>query len=249
MSDFAPGFASRHDSAGDALQRAFGVLPDFAPHDIGASARDRAPAPKHFSPEAAGPQHFAPADRKQNPTQGWDPFNPDVSQDDAAGQFTDPVAAAKEAGIAEGRAQAFAEMATANDRDQQLLMELRAALGERSHFDRDTFARHLRQAVVHLVTRIVGEVGVEGELLTRRIEAAAELLADSAESAMLRLHPDDVPLVEGALPKTVFPVGDSNIARGSFALESASTVVEDGPDLWLEQLGAALDRVAVPPAC
>jgi flagellar assembly protein FliH len=29
-------------------------------------------------------------------------------------------------------------------------------------------------------------------------------------------------------------------------LESASTIVEDGPELWLEQLAQAIDRVAVP---
>lgn len=249
MSEFAPGFASRHDHAGEALQRAFGVVPGFAPHDIGARARNRTGRPRHFSPETAQPQHFSPANPDQDPTEGWDPFDPDPAQQAEEGQFTDPIAAAKEAGIAEGRAQAFTEIATANDRDRQLLTELRAALSERSHFDRETFARHLRQTVVHLVSRIVGETGVAGDLLAGRIAAAVELLADGAESAMLRLHPDDVPLVEGALPKTVFPVGDSNIERGSFVLESASTVVEDGPDLWLEQLGAALDRVAVPPAC
>jgi flagellar assembly protein FliH len=46
----------------------------------------------------------------------------------------------------------------------------------------------------------------------------------------------------------VFAVGDVHVARGSFVLESASTIVEDGPELWLEQLAQAIDRVAVPTA-
>ena len=42
------------------------------------------------------------------------------------------------------------------------------------------------------------------------------------------------------------PDGSSNngfidlYKRGSFVLESASTVVEDGPDLWLDQLATAI---------
>jgi flagellar assembly protein FliH len=75
------------------------------------------------------------------------------------------------------------------------------------------------------------------------------LLADGAESALLRLHPDDVPLVQGKLPATIFPVGDPHVTRGSFVIESASTIVEDGPDVWLDQLAQAIDRVPIPPAC
>jgi flagellar assembly protein FliH len=29
-------------------------------------------------------------------------------------------------------------------------------------------------------------------------------------------------------------------------LESAATIVEDGPDLWIEQLAQAIDRAALP---
>jgi len=110
-------------------------------------------------------------------------------------------------------------------------------------------AGQLRQTVLFLVTKLVGEIGVAPELLARRIEAAAELLADSAEAAMLRVHPDDVALLEGKLPKAVFAIGDAAIVRGGFVLESASTIVEDNPELWLEQLAQAIERVAVPPAC
>ncbi|MBD8702109.1 flagellar biosynthesis protein FliH, partial [Sphingomonas sp. CFBP 13714] len=84
------------------------------------------------------------------------------------------------------------------------------------------------------------------DLLAGRIESATELLADSAEAALLRLHPDDVALIEGTLPKSIFAAGDPNVARGSFVLESASTIVEDGPAMWLDQLASAIDRVAVP---
>jgi len=110
-------------------------------------------------------------------------------------------------------------------------------------------AGQLRQTVLHLVSKLVGEVGVAPDVLAARINAAVDMLADSAESALLRLHPDDVPLVEGKLPATIFPVADPHVARGGFVIESASTIVEDGPDLWLEQLAQAIDRVPIPPPC
>lgn len=66
---------------------------------------------------------------------------------------------------------------------------------------------------------------------------------------MLRVHPDDVALLDGRLPRSIFPIGDAAVARGSFVLEAASTIVEDGPALWLEQLGATIDRLPVPPGC
>lgn len=252
MSEFVAGFASRHQAAADALARAFAPMPGFAAADPGESARRRASqaavadggAPRHFAPQDSAPRHFSPADPAGDPTRGWNPLDPDM----AAGndRFVDPVEAARAAGYAEGLAAAMAENAADGSRDRQLLAELADALASAAHFDRDRMAARLRQTVLALVRRIVGDTGVAPELLAQRIEAAVELLADSAESAMLRMHPSDVPLVDGHLPKSVFPVGDEQVARGSFVLESASTIVEDGPELWLDQLAAAIDRVPLP---
>lgn len=218
MSDaFTPGFAG---GLGDALSQAFGGPRGFAPADL----RVR----------AAQPRSFSPADPGANPTAGWDPF------DANAKPYADPVATARAEGYADGLAAAAAE----DGRSQVLAESIGAALSGR--VDRDRVARQLRQTVLFLVAKIVGETGVAPDVLARRIEAATDLLSDSAESAMLRVHPDDVALLEGRLPATVFPVGDAAVARGSFVMESASTVVEDGPELWLDQLAAAIDRVAVP---
>ena len=75
------------------------------------------------------------------------------------------------------------------------------------------------------------------------------MLADAGESALLRVHPDDVALLDGRLPDTIFAAGDAGVERGGFVLESASTVVEDGPERWLEQLAQAIDRIPVPASC
>src|SRR3546814_8379193 len=90
---------------------------DFAPSDIKqrAGGRNKTNGPVGFAPQETGdatPRHFAPADRDANPTEGWDPFDPDPNQQDAAG-FVDPVAAAHAAGHDEGKAAALAEAAEA----------------------------------------------------------------------------------------------------------------------------------------
>ncbi|MDV3458481.1 FliH/SctL family protein [Sphingomonas sp. HF-S4] len=242
MSEFAPGFAGRIQAAAHVLHRAFGEDHAFAAADVGSIGR------RGFAdPAPAAPRHFSPADPGVNPTEGWDPFATEVPA--ATHDFIDPVAAAREAGYAEGHAAALAEIHEAKAREAALLDQVSTALATGAHFDRERMAGHLRQTVLHLVQRMIGEAGVAPDVLAGRVHAAVELLSDHAESALLRLHPDDVPLVQGRLPTTVFPVGDPHVARGSFVIESASTIVEDGPDIWLEQLAQAIDRVPIPPLC
>ena len=242
MSDFAPGFTGRIQAAAHVLQRAFGDGAAFAAADVGSIGR------RGFADHApVSPRHFSPADPAVNPTEGWYPFTAEVPPAPTA--FIDPIAAAHEAGFAEGRAAALAEVEEAHAREAALLDQVSTALAAGAHFDRERMAGHLRQTVLHLVQRMIGDAGVAPDILAARITAAVDLLADNAESALLRLHPDDVPLVQGKLPATIFPVGDPHVTRGSFVIESASTIVEDGPDIWLEQLAQAIDRVPIPPAC
>lgn len=252
MSDgFSPGFASRIDASADVIASIFASLPEFAASDIGERARVKAgrgktaPEPKGFAVrEPMGPKHFSPADPDANPTEGWDPLAADMASGNE--RFVDPVAEAHERGYAEGLAAGLLQNGAEVARDKLLVESMIAGLSGGTYLDRDRLARQLRQTVLSLVTGIVGDIGVSGDLLAARIEAATDLLADANESALLHLHPDDVPLVEGKLPKSVFAAGDAKVARGSFVIESASTIVEDGPELWLEQLAAAIDRVPLP---
>lgn len=244
---FVVGFPARRDAAAMALADAQATrATGFTPAELIARIEEAfGGGPKHFSPNqanAAAPQHFAPADRDGDPTAGWDPMDADA----APTPFIDPVATAHEAGYAEGYAAARVELEAACARDGAMLTGLAAALGQASGFDRDLLAGRLRATVMTLVSRVIGEAGVSADLLARRVEAATDLLADASESAMLRVHPDDVALLDGHLPITVFAVGDDQVARGSFVMEAASTIVEDGPGLWLDQLTAAIDRVALP---
>lgn len=244
---FVPGLAARQGGLGiaEALQRAFAPPMEFAARALG-------PRPV-VTPDTAPmvePRHFSPAEPGHRPTEGWDPF--DASQEIVPPKpdvpFVDPIAAAHEAGYAEGLAVARAEMEAIAQAQNALLGQISEALAQGAHFDRERIASHLRQTVLHLVSRMIGETGISGDLLAARIEAATEMLADSAETAILRLNPAEIALVEGKLPKTMFPIADAAVPRGGFVIESPSTHIEDSPDSWLEQLTQAIDRVPLPPA-
>lgn len=248
MSDFAPGFSARHDPAAGALQQALGAR-DGPKGFVAADLRDRASGkkPKSFSPDANPPKHFSPADRASDPTEGWDPLSAELNE--KASSFIDPVETARAAGFAEGVAHAQALAHEDAARDEALLGALATAIGEAGRLDRQAVARKLRQTILLIVKRMVGEVGVSADVLAGRIAAAVDLLADSTEATLLRVNPDDVPLLAGKLPPALHPVGDAMIDRGSFVLEAASTLVEESPELWLDQLAQVIDQVAVPDGC
>lgn len=238
---FVVGFPGRHDPAASAslARNGTGENAIFTPADLIARLE------RAFGGDGGrgGPRHFRPAGHGGDPTGGWDPLDPDAEPT----PHIDPVAEARQAGYDAGYAAAVAETTQQAERDRALLTTLSAALREGTAIDRDALAHRLRDTVLALVTRMVGETGVSADLLSARVAAATDLLADASESAMLHVHPDDVALIEGKVPSNLFVVGDGAVARGSFVLESASTVVEDGPALWLEQLTGAIDRAALPP--
>ena len=230
---FVAGLSARHDASALRLRRVFDDRPvGFAPADLIArieeafAARGEPLAPTHDPVESVTEM---------------------VATAPEAPVF-DPVAAARQEGYEAGFAAAAAVRNEASAHERTLIEGLASALRTDDRIDRNRIARQLRQTVLHLVTGIVGETGVSADLLAGRIEAAADLLADASESAMLRVNPADVALLDGRLPQTIFAIGDGTVARGAFVLEAASTIVEDGPELWLEQLTAALDKVAVPAA-
>ncbi len=228
LSSFVAGFTGRRDAAGAALRQAYaskGVA--FAPRDI-------TPAPP--------PKHFDPADAGVNPTEDWDPF--DANQPTTS--FVDPLATARAQGYEEGLAAALANGGRLGERDQSLLDGLLAAIADDRRVDRERLAAHLRSTVLMLITKMIDEAGIDADLLARRVAAAAGMIGEDAESALLRMNPDDVALVEGKLPDNIFAVADPHVERGRFVLESAATIVEDGPDQWLEQLAQVIDRAGVP---
>lgn len=243
---FVIGLPARADAAATTRARAQSESTGgFTPADLIARIEQAFGArPPETAATAEQPRHFAPADPASDPTAGWDMLDP-------AGQplpCLEQVEAARAEGYEEGFAAATHAAQAEAARDRGLLDGVAAQLRAGGAIDRAALAETLRRTVLTLVTAVVGETGVSGPLLAARVEAAVDLLADASESAMLRVNPEDVALLAGLLPDTIFPVGDAAVARGSFVMEAASTIVEDGPALWMEQLTAAIERAAVP-AC
>lgn len=205
--------------------------------------------PVHFSP-AAGPRHFRPADPDHNPTAGWDPFDPLGEKDAEPATDPEPVLDAIDAARAEGYAaglEAAQRLAAAGaDEQARIVDRLIAALDSMGGFDREALAARLRQTVLYLVARMVGETGIAPDLLVQRVEAAVKLLADSSEPALMRMNPEDLALIEGRVPERVFAIADKAIERGGLTIETRTTVIEDGPGAWLAQLAASIDRTALP---
>jgi len=245
MSDaFVAGFSSRHQISVTPSESGEG----FAPVDLGARARpSSAPAtgkpagPKSFAPRAVGPKHFSPAPAEPDAeSAGWDGRSADPHA------FVDPVERARAQGFEEGVAHARALAEAERERDVALIQQLAARLSDAGRLDRDAIAEQLRTTVLALVRQMVGAAPIDAEHLAARAEGAVALIAEAAESAVLRLHPDDVALVRPHLPSTLHAVADEQVARGHFVLEAAATLIEDGPSHWLDQLAQTIDRVALP---
>ena len=163
---------------------------------------------------------------------------------DEPGAVIDPMQIEAEAfaqGFEEGRR--TVEMEVAGERAS--LVALVEALGVLQPEEPHALGELLAETVDRLVRQIVGEVTIDGTLLSDRAHAAAALIADETAPSRMRLHPDDhLRLGNAALP--VEMVADATIAPGTVLLESGEGWIEDGPDVGLEKLRAALDKLGVP---
>ncbi|MGJ3648421.1 FliH/SctL family protein [Sphingomonas sp. GlSt437] len=242
MSEFTAGFASRLDAAARALALSYAQAEDgFAPRSLKARAAGRARA-EADGPVSFAPQPVAPRFRKDDSDENTDrAMHP--------GSFADPMTSARSTGYNDGFRDGYEQARLEQQRDEALLGDLAQALNAGIRVDRDLIAARLRQTVLFLVSKLIGEAGIEPDLLARRIGAAVDLVADSAETVQVRLHPDDIALLPADMPAMVQPLADETMARGAFVIDAGGTIVEDGPDIWLEQLAQAIDRVGVPPIC
>ena len=102
----------------------------------------------------------------------------------------------------------------------------------------------LTETVTRLVRQIVGEVQIDAATLRARAEAVAELVTAELGPARLRMHPDDIALLEGLdLPLPVAP--DHHLASGTILLETGEGWIEDGPQVRLARLRQQLDAMGM----
>jgi flagellar assembly protein FliH len=155
----------------------------------------------------------------------------------------DGYAAGFDAGRAEAlaRAQAAldAEVATARAQVQALVASVGRAVDAVHAAEAEAagaVARHAAEVAVALAEAILGRELAEPSVAA--VAAAERALAalDRRAAVVLRLHPDDIELVDaGALPAEVRVVADAGLARGDAVAETDDRTVD-------ARVGAALQR-------
>lgn len=139
-------------------------------------------------------------------------------------------------GFEAGRRTVELEVAAEREAIARLAESLEALRPEPTH----ALATMLAETVERLVRQIVGSAEIDRALLQQRAEAAAELIGEDIEPSKLRVHPDDVALLDHArIPVPV--VADPSLDRGAIVLDTGEGWIEDGPAVRLDRLRAALD--------
>ncbi len=178
----------------------------------------------------------------RTPAQGFTPLS--AERDDGR-RGPEPVldaAGERALGYAEGhddgRREAEAELA----RERAAMARLVEAVETMQPEPTQALAALLAETVERLVRQIVGAVEIDQAMLLARTQAAAALIGEETQPATLRLNPKDMARLEGAtLP--VAMASDASITEGSMRLETSDGWIEDGAEVRLEKLRAALDTM------
>lgn len=144
-------------------------------------------------------------------------------------------------GFNEGRRTVEMEVAA----ERQAIARLAEALEQYRPEPSQLLAEMLAETVDRLVRQIVGEVVIDRAMLETRVDHVAAIIADSAAPARMRLHPDDLDRLGGARMDLDL-VADPALLPGSVIVETASGWIEDGPEVGIEKLRQALERMSVP---
>lgn len=187
--------------------------------------------------------HFTPWGGSSHPKRRASDFAPSPRQPQ-----TEPVtnietlrAEAFAEGFEQGRQMVIAEFARDRDALAALIRSAEALQPESA----GPLAAVLAETVTRFVRQIVGEVKIDPDTLKQRAETIAELVTGESGPARLRMHPDDIAMLEGVdlgLPLTP----DHHLVSGQIILETGEGWIEDGPQVRLARLRAQLDNMGLP---
>lgn len=152
----------------------------------------------------------------------------------------DPIATA----FAEGFAAGSNEALEAAEAAAQAAAEARAKIEfSFTRLDAD-LAEKLRDKLLETVTALCESVlqplALDADALARRVETAVGMFVRADDERVVRLHPDDLALVEGKLPADWQFFPDPALQRGALRVETVSGGVEDGPAQWRSAIVEAL---------
>lgn len=106
-------------------------------------------------------------------------------------------------------------------------------------------AELLAETVDRLVRQIVGEAVIDQSMLEMRVGHVAGIIAEATAPVRMRLHPDDLDRL-GNARLDLEMVGDPALLPGSIIVDTGTGWIEDGPEVGIEKLRQALERMSVP---
>jgi len=160
----------------------------------------------------------------------------------SAAPQSDPVADSYERGREDGRQAALAEMAAQRAEEDAAREAITLAF---ARFDADSaklLRERLHETVLALCEDLVLPMALDTDGLARRVEAAAAMLQRKTDERIVRLNPNDHPLVLPLIDPALTLVPDPSVERGSLRIDTDDGGVEDGPQQWRLAIAEALAK-------
>jgi flagellar assembly protein FliH len=149
----------------------------------------------------------------------------------------DPLAEARTAGFAAGRAEALAQADAKRGIGEKFALSLARLDAERT----ETLRQQLIDTVVALCEATLAPLALDVAALARRVERTVAMFARADDERVIRLNPDDQAAIRGMLPSDWIFLPDPALARGALRVETPSGGAEDGPEHWRRAIAEALE--------
>lgn len=105
----------------------------------------------------------------------------------------------------------------------------------------EQLASRLSEAVIALCEATLAPLALDKDALQNRCIAVASKIGDGLTEASLRLHPDDIAMLEPDFASTWHIQADPEQERGTVVFDTPEGSVSDGPAEWRSALREALD--------
>ena len=168
------------------------------------------------------------------------PEEPHPCAEPVAEEPEDPLHRAWQDGFSAGEAEAraAAEQRAASDAAARAALSLSLARLDSESID--LLRRRLHDIVVALCEETLRPLALDHAALAGRVERAVGLLARADDERTVRLHPQDIPLLDPEMRASWQIVPDPALERGAVRIETPSGGVEDGPGEWRRTIDEAL---------
>ena len=167
------------------------------------------------------------------PTVPTEPANSD------GGGKVDPIDEAYARGYTEGRDAAMKDIAAQRAEEDAAREAITLSFAKFDAESGQALRERLQETVLALCEEALLPLTLDTEGLGRRVEAAAALLQRKTDERVIRLNPNDLPLVQPLVDPGLTLVADPSIEKGGLRIDTDDGGVEDGPAQWRLALAEA----------